>query len=566
MWSLLEAPTDMVTGGPASSRGAVWGGTALLFAAFIVLAGMNPLAVDDMLITFQYAKNLVEHGVLTWWPDAPLVDGYTSLGHVLLLAALHLAGLNLVAANTLLNFGALVVISMGILRATAMFRPWVRLAAVSVTLINASFMFWIAGGLDGILYTAALLWTYLVYESAIENSNFGAGLAALMLALAAIRPEGMFIALALIIFFFAVQLRRRRWPIGVVWPIAVLTAIAGLIAWRIWMYGHPVPNTYYAKASASLTLEIGQGLDYFWIWLSAQGGMILLATPIALAMGSGKWLRALFVAGLIAITILAGGDPHPFGRFFLPVIPFVALDCAWVLNTGRRALRRFFGVAHVAYLFFQIALVQGGWEIPRTIRDSMNDMLTGRWPHLTYQDSIYVSSTRALVHDLDKSLVADLPLAATDVGALAYFSNRWVRDAIGLNDPELAHLPKPENKSNTWGISNLGVLLAREVPLAYSYFPVYDDVAWTDVAGGARSCAFFVKRRMENISQFATELDQSYLCASIEAQDLSGRYINLFVHKDIGMAAFTTPDRVTLSQCVPQVFAACDLPVFATSQ
>ncbi|MEM9228489.1 MAG: hypothetical protein AAGB10_02690 [Pseudomonadota bacterium] len=566
MWNRSEEPTDVLTDDPAPARGAILGGTALLFAAFIILAGTNPISVDDMLITFQYAKNLVDHGVLTWWPEAPLVDGYTSLVHVLLLAALHLTGLNLLAANTLLNFGAMVVITAGILRATVMFRPWVRLAAVSVTLINASFMFWIAGGLDGILYTAALLWTYLVYESAIENSNFGAGLAALMLALAAIRPEGMFIALALIIFFFAVQLRRQRWPNGVVWPIAVLAAIAGLIAWRIWMYGHPVPNTYYAKASASLTLEIGQGLDYFWTWLSAQGGMTLLATPIALAMGSGKWLRALFVAGLIAITILAGGDPHPFGRFFLPVIPLVALDCAWILNSRRRALHRISAVALVLHLLFQIVLAQGAWEIPRKIGHSLNAMRDGSWPHLTYQDSLYVNTTRAMVQDLDKSLVADLPLAATDVGALAYFSNRWVRDAIGLNDPELAHLPKPENKSNTWGIPNLGVLLGHKVPLAYSYFPVYDDVAWSDVASGAHSCAFFVKRRMENISQFATALDQSYLCASIEAQDLSGRYINLFVHKDIGMAAFTTPDRVTLSQCVPQVFAACDLPVFATSQ
>ncbi len=80
-----------------TSERRVWAATGLLFLTFIVLAGVNPIVVDDMFITFQYVRNWVDHGVLTWWPGAPMVDGFTSLGHVMLLSLGQLTGMELIA-------------------------------------------------------------------------------------------------------------------------------------------------------------------------------------------------------------------------------------------------------------------------------------------------------------------------------------------------------------------------------------------------------------------------------------------------------------------------------------
>ncbi len=50
--------------------------------------------------------------------------------------------------------------------------------------------------------------------------------------------------------------------------------------------------------------------------------------------------------------------------------------------------------------------------------------------------------------------------------ALAYFSNRWVRDAAGLNEPELAHMPKPTGETNYWGVIRVEPLAAQGVSVA----------------------------------------------------------------------------------------------------
>ncbi|MEM7613659.1 MAG: hypothetical protein AAF245_01360, partial [Pseudomonadota bacterium] len=77
-----------------------------LVLAYVLLAGINPIVVDDTFITFQYARNLVDHGRLTWWHEGPMVDGYTSLGHVLLLSLGRWLGFDLLAVNMLINLSA----------------------------------------------------------------------------------------------------------------------------------------------------------------------------------------------------------------------------------------------------------------------------------------------------------------------------------------------------------------------------------------------------------------------------------------------------------------------------
>ena len=93
-----------------------------------------------------------------------------------------------------------------------------------------------------------------------------------------------------------------------------------------------------AKASDSRLLEIEAGLFYLAKWGVMGGGALLAVSLLALALGSRAYLRALFILGQIGVVVLAGGDPHPAFRFFLPILPLMALDLAWIIDRRARLI------------------------------------------------------------------------------------------------------------------------------------------------------------------------------------------------------------------------------------
>ena len=66
----------------------------LVGVGFVLHAARWSFLCDDAYISFRYARNLAEHGLLTF-NVAPVeyVEGYTNFGWVLILALGHLLGL-----------------------------------------------------------------------------------------------------------------------------------------------------------------------------------------------------------------------------------------------------------------------------------------------------------------------------------------------------------------------------------------------------------------------------------------------------------------------------------------
>lgn len=518
----------------------------------MVLAAANPTVVDDTYITFHYARNLVDSGQLTWWPGGQMVDGYTSLGHVLLLSALYGFGFDLLTANGFLNIGLAAILAGLVLWQTTGHSVAARLAALALVVLNSSVAFWVVGGLDGLLYAIAVFLVYVAFDRAVR----GGGLSWLALFGSALllvtRPEGLVILPGILVFYWLVRAIGGTTGArdGTI-TIMIFAVACALIGWRYLTYGHVFPNTFYAKSSGSLSTEIVQGFVYVKHWVLGQGGFVLLLTPLVLIADRGVWFRLLFVLGYTSLVIVEGGDPHPAARFMLPLIPLLALDLARLVDSTSERLRLLGIVVASAYFLMQMTLVLIPDPVSKLQKAGRN--LSGNgWPFVSLESEPSNLDRAAAIRQLSASLKPGVALVGTDVGMLAYYSDREILDAAGLNNFEIAHMPKPEGHTNPWGSPGLPVLLEKGAPFVQLGFPFYEGWHW---AQNDKSCNFQLFLKSVNMRLDEQAFERDYLCASVPAQTNDDRWLNFIVRR--GQEAGVTASDAIFSACVPQVLELC---------
>jgi hypothetical protein len=527
--------------------------TLVLSVFFMLRAAINPRIVDDTLISFQYARTLAEHGVLTWHPDLPMVDGYTSLGHILLIVLGMKLGLDIVLANTLVSVLSMAAIVVLLIRRLA--REGAGTAAVFLGLLlvlaNAGFAFWIAAGLESVLYAAVFFLVYLRFENALDRGRLNIADAAAMAAMGLVRPEGCFIALALVGFFVLHGvLGRRGLHASAPAVLVVVASIAAIFAWRAWQYGYPLPNTYYAKMSASRLLEIAEGAKYVKAWVIYFGGAAVLATFLHTWINPRNYIRTLFVLGQLAVVALSGGDPHPEMRFMLPLVPLIALDVAALASRAGTAAKSAAWVLSIIYLAGQFPPVGvTRWSLfdlkfhaiaaPR-LGAGLAHVVTGEWPFTSFEKNEKLSRgmNRAAGERIGAAFVPGTRVAGADVGALAYFTQLPVLDALGLNHQGVAHLPKPEGVSNIYGIYHLDEVLKEAPEVIYLVFPRYDDWSWRSLDASGETCGPVVRKQHRLTKDDLPAIIGAYHCVSIWTEEDEG-YLNLLVRRDAIPGAFT---------------------------
>lgn len=528
----------------------------LAIAAGVILSGISANYVDDALITFQYAENLAFRGELTWWPgQTEPVDGFTSLLHVLLLAGGVLMGADVALANSVVCFGSYLGIVALYVYATAQYALFPRIAGLAVVALNASFLFWLSGGLDGLLFTFLFFATYVAVEQADGGARFGFKVALALTLLALTRPEGVLIAIALVLYHWGLCLVWRERRPELFWPLTVLATIAAQVVWRLTTYGSIVPNTFFAKRSASFTTEIVDGALYVGHWLMTAGGMLILTSAFVWLLVVGTRLREFMVMGLIALVVVEGGDPHPMFRFLMPIIPLIALDTARLLEVGSRVVRVSVVVLLAGYLANQVTAslaVQGriaGQQEIATVIDRIKD---GTWPFRTVRDDRIADFRALAVAEIDKIVPQSLPVVGTDVGALAYFSDQQTIDAAGLNDRVIAHLPKPEGVHNRWGAFRLDYLAEQNLPIMVLSFPSLTETPLGEGVPG-RACTATELRVAHHVATFRDHLLPHYQCAA--SQGDGGRWVNFLVRN---AAADALPTETLIRQCIPDLIAHCN--------
>jgi arabinofuranosyltransferase len=415
-----EAPTEAPERESPRMRQAMLG--ALLLAA-CQLARLSHAghAVDDAWISFRVARNLVQHGVLSYGLEGAPVEGMTNLSWTLLSATwIGLApGLDPIIPARLL--GAVLLLATVVLVG--------RMAAGLAR--EAGGTTWIAAGVAAGLLAASgstvghaisgletPLWGFLVALSleraaAARHSQRAAVHAGLVLGLLALtRPEAALFGGLLCLAMLGCGWRRAA---AAALPFAA--TIGALEIFRLTYYGQLLPNTFYAKPP-----WIGGGVSYLQDFaLLGLGGLGILA--VVPGLQRSRPLRALLLLGLaMALATAATGGDWMLGHRRLTITTITLVIAAGVgasLATG--AWRWIVGSALACWL------AGNAWAAAQE--------LDVAW---------YEPTTMARVGDIiQQSPEVDL-VAAIDIGRLGWSYQGEILDLAGLTDAHIAHMQLPE--------------------------------------------------------------------------------------------------------------------------
>lgn len=465
------------------------GATWLLYLAL----GHPGLGTDDAYINFVYARNLRAGSGPVFNPQGPRVEGFSSPLWVGLLAlafgwggspegiALTLAiGLTALALTVLIR--ALRILGYGV-HAIGWLLLW--------TLTFPGFVFWHTLSLmDTPALTLGLSWATALLLTGASPWWVGAVAAALPL----MRPEGIAWGglFGLLHAGLYPSLGRRRFVPLCAWAISV----SSLTLVRLMVFGHPLPNTYYAKRMVPEEALIS-GILYlmsmiFWapiafiiiFYCLSCAIFVLLNRELLVSVrkrGATLWVVSLVGLGL---PLWTGADYFPFLRFYQSVWPIWGLLTLWVWRHiahawPRRTIRAgFIGIALGLMLSAALVFAARRWNMSHEILLARRQM--------------------AVAERLNVLFTSDLPT----VGVIAAGGFRWayrgpVVDLMGLNDPEMAdHPPKPGSIPAHGGFSP--DVFWRRLP--HVLIPSH-DTHFQDEASAIRSALPFFTRVLDGLPE-----------------------------------------------------------------
>ncbi|MCE9615836.1 MAG: hypothetical protein K8T26_16320 [Lentisphaerae bacterium] len=321
-----------------------------------------PYTNDDAFITLRYAWNLA-HGRGLVYNAGEHVEGFTSLLHTLLAAAVIAIGGGARAYATMKALGAAFGLAAVLLSASLVKTVFAGRArrddgpieaaawlAAGIVAVSPAFVVNSASGLETTLFAALLALAVLLGVREVNRGMRGHASALVFAALILTRPEAplLFAAhwsgLAVVALLpphdasAPMELRawRRLWRLPAVRKLLVdgllvAGAVAGLLLFRHGYFdGEWLPNTYYAKRSgfwAPAFPYMRHGL------LVPLGGLTGVALALAgLLLGRQQIPRGLIPVGAVAVTgavlpFITGTDWMIGYRFSVPFLPLAA-TCA----------------------------------------------------------------------------------------------------------------------------------------------------------------------------------------------------------------------------------------------
>jgi hypothetical protein len=419
-------------------------GVAVLLVVWFAGRAENPgplgFRLDDAWIHQVYARGLLADGYLAYNEGVPATGSTSPLWSacLALLRALSPGAPSpeAVVVGATLAGALLHLVAVGVGAALAR-----RISGDRLTALVAGGLIAFATPLAAAAYsgmevslTACLL--LLGVRSAASDEP---GWAGLWLALAGLaRPESGVVTLVVLAALARRAAPAARGRVLITAALPSLTAGAALCAYALWASGAPLPATFYAKSSFQL-------LDLPARILVAAVGIFPRIPPFAAGVG---WL---FLLGLVpglggatrgsssALPLLAGGafvlanlavvdpvDPAAFyhQRYLLPAVPLLLV----ALALGARALALRLPerlVAAPAMALLALAAVGVASTALPESRHLHNDVRNIN------------EVQRALGEWLAERLPPGTWIAATDAGAVRYFSNLPTLDALGLNTPQM---------------------------------------------------------------------------------------------------------------------------------
>jgi arabinofuranosyltransferase len=456
---------------------------------------------DDGYISFRYARHLAQGQGLRFNPlEEPPIEGYSNLLWVLSLAlgeAMGLAATWLAPLCSLICGALLILLVARHVELRLGAGPWGTWAAALFLGCLAPFGLWASGGLETMAFALAVFVLHTRLESiaggsaaggsaageragevrAAEVSTAGVSaargsaaggsvattpsrlwaLAAAVAATALLRNDGPLwaaaaIGIALLTGLRNREQRRRAWI-----ALGVLAAL--LIAhtlWRASYHGDLVPNTVRIKGEIS-RLGLERGLRYLGSYLLFLPVTVAVATLALCTRGSPLRSSTLAAAELCvfgaALSVLAGGDFLPMGRFLVPTLPLLAVilggGVARLANAGARSVAA--GVLAAVLVLaalpaFEVDLVPRTWRAALDFRWSRRQFVgeVEQWRRVRDQALGEEQLARALLMHTrpGERLVRDA------IGVVGYRTELVLLDRFGLVDREIGRADLPQLRAS----------------------------------------------------------------------------------------------------------------------
>jgi len=450
---------------------------------------------DDALISFRYARRLVQGFGLSW-TGTERVEGYTDLLWVLLDAAGGWLRLGYIATALVLDkLGVLMALAaVGISARDDRLSPARLLSGSLLLAASIPMAVWAEGGLEHGFMTGVLAWGLLLLRREMEADDrrasrqrwpWAVGLP--FAALTLLRADGVLLSALAVLGCLAVGLRRYgRSAVARVMPVALPSVLAwlGQLAFRRIYYGQWQPNTAAAKLAFNAD-RLMLGLRYVGHGYAAITVLALLAVAASIWLvvrrQAGPVVLAwTVIAGWSAYQALVGGDIFPGWRQLI----FVLVPLASLVADGIEEVIVTAGAARA--LVAMAAMLAGAAVHLRVQRLDGENIRAAQ--EVWEQDGFSIGTL------LRRAFGAQSPLHAVDAaGALPYWSELPTLDMLGLNDAYIAHHPPP-----SFGHGGIGHELGDG---AYVLGRRPDLISFNN-AGGAREPNFLSGRQMLGMPAF----------------------------------------------------------------
>ena len=405
----------------------------LPLVALIQAWSSHPAPQDDAFISFRYAANLLAgHGLV--YNPGEWVEGFTNLSWTMLSATVMALGVDPVMGMAVLGtaaFAGLVLVAARMGSESAGLVGAVVAGALVATDLQAGLE--AVEGLETTFY--ALLVAGGLALAVREAGRSGPlwrvhlGSTALFAVAAMTRPEApLHISLVHLGLILGAPDRRRQFAAGMAAAAPFALVLAALTAWRLHTYGHPLPNTFYAKTGGA---PIMRGVRYLLVHAGSHPALWGLALARSLAGRPSRWTlpAAALVIGQVAYVLAVGGDFKPTGRFLIPVLApmaVLAAEAAAGLVRARSAAVRWGALGVIG-----LALLAGTLHMAQQVRG---------WTQYRHEDYL---ARRVVGEFLGRAFPPDTLIAIHSAGCIPYYSGLPTIDMWGLTDAHIARAPVP---------------------------------------------------------------------------------------------------------------------------
>lgn len=426
--------------------------SVLLAVVYLISAnsvnGYNGFPLDDPWIHLTFAKNLAEYGSFSYFKNEMSTAGSTSPIYTMILAVGFLITKNEMVLSYVLGIIFFVLAGIWFYRLSSF--EFLRenifaLACTAIFVIDKWMNFIADSGMETTMFIFLLLITAYSYKK--RQSVATAVFAGLLIWT---RPDATAFLGALVLdYLWCVYLAKKDKSI-VLFTKSELIKMGGIFAVIVLAYfgmnlklsGSILPNTYNAKLtyyspefrSRSAFLQ-GEVWDYF---TSGAYGVIMfgfIISTLKFVFDTAKkkynpnFLYIVFAFALVFIYWFKLPYAHRFGRYLMPIIPFMVI----VSMGGFRELAR------LTASYFKSKQLANGLNfilILLVLVLSVPNYLDNKTAYAT--ECKYINDRQVVAAKWIRDNTKETDIIGThDVGAIAFYSQRKIVDVAGLVTPEL---------------------------------------------------------------------------------------------------------------------------------